>query len=353
MSTTRQEAAMNIATFNKATKLIAGAISLGEEDLIEEAVDCDIDFKNLADNIADYIIDDPDPKLYDQLIHLTDTTLFRKHIAQYPSANYSIQLKVVMEQIERLVEYGRRVHQARNDSHPGLIDFFANDRAEELFNRAVKANILTEQYMPNKGLQRYQIKVTALCIADALGLKTRNKWCHFDEQWGTKHIATWPIPETKGVGILRVARLYPEVDIWKLIGGKEIQPNVKRKSTLETTMSKSQACALLKGLIMAGYIDPRTEEENFLGIMGLVKIPPTPINWTGQSLRSLVYFMKTLFSDMNRDVLRQASVRFTYHGNRINHETLKSQSSILNRHLTDDGFIPEIDEIIASSSHSR
>lgn len=342
MDITREETAINIAVINKESKQMAVACRLKDEETMIRAFMTRTDFPALADSIIEYIKDDPDPLLFNQLLMLPDTTLMHDFLRTKCRSGTYYRYKERVSAIERLAEFGEEMSKKSSKEFGNLPTFFANERAQELLQRAVDSGYLDQDYTPRKSTQRFQLKLIALCMIEIMGYQHGDKWNHFEDLWEVE-IARRDIPLTKGVAINKIALLYPEVNLLGLIMPKS------HPAALKTDMTETQVRKLFKGLIHYGYLGPRTPVESFLVILGKGNYTFRPVNWIAMTQDSLVYFAKRAFGRTNSDLLRRMCDCFTVNGQRLNHQTLKTKSYRVERNLDRYDFVPIIDQIIASA----
>ena len=343
MDTTRQDTAINIAIVNKESKQIATACRLRNNDMIDQVLSSGTDIPALAESIIGYIREDRDPILYKQLMHLANTAPIHSYMRAQSRYKNSGKVKEIAAAVDRLNEFGNEMYYKAGDSeYENLVPFFSNDESKELLQRAVQAGLLKQDYRPKETTPRFQLKLIAMCMIEIQKYGQGDKWNHFEELWGAD-IARRIIPLTKGVAINRVAVLYPEVNLWSLILPK------KNKIALKTDLTEEQARKLFKALVHYGYLGPRTPVENFLSIMGIGGHPFHSVNWISKGQNSLVYFVKRVFGHMNSDLLKKMCDCFTVNGQTLNHGTLKTKSSYVDRNADRFDFVPLLDKIIASA----
>lgn len=342
MDITREETAINIAIINKESKQMAVACRLKDDEAMIRAFMTRTDFPALAASIIEYIRTDPDPLLFNQLLMLPDTELMHDFLRTKCRSGAYYKYKDRVEAIERLAEFGEEMRRKNLAGFKDLTPFFANVDAQQLLQRAVDAGFLYQDYTPRESTRRFQLKLIAICIIEILGYKHGDTWCRFEELWGVR-IAAWAIPLTKGNAINKIALLYPEVNLLGLIMPKS------NPAALKTDMTEAQARKLFKGLIHYGYLGPRTPVESFLVIIGMGNYPFRPVNWIAETQDSLVYLAKRIFSRTTTNLWRKICDCFTVNGRRLNHETLKTKSSKMERNLDRFDFVPVINQIIASA----
>lgn len=343
METTRQETAINIAVINKVSKQVATACKLQSDDLLDDALSSGEDIPALASSIIDYIKEDRDPILYKQLMHLANTAPIRKYMRARSGYRKADKVMAIADAVERLDKFGNDLYyHDGNSEYENLIPFFANEEAQGLLQRAVDAGLLKQDYQPRESTSRFQLKLIAICMMEILEYQHGSKWCYFEQLW-EKDIARRSIPLTKGMAINRVAVLYPEVNLWGLILPKN------NKLALKTDLTEEQARKLFKGLVHYGYLGTRTPVENFLSIMGFGEYPFHTVNWIATGQNSLVYFVKKVFGHKNSDLLKRMCDCFTVNGQPLNHGTIKTKSSYVDRNVDRFDFVPLLDKIIASA----
>lgn len=339
---TRAEVALNIAVINRDAKILSTGCRLDDSTLIDRVFRDNTDYGYLADGIIEYIRKDRDNVLFQQLMHLIDTVPIRVYLDSHRKSPLSLSIMELVEAVDRLITFGNQMYEKGSDGFEYLVPFFANGEAEELFKRAVNAGLLTSNYRPAPSTARFQLKLIATCLIEILGIRHRDKWNHFEEQWGT-NVSRVGIPLTKGLAISKVASLYPEVNLWDIITPKN------NKMVLKTDLTEEQARKIFRGLVHHGFLGPRTAPESFLAIMGLSDFPFHPINWTGKGMNSLLYFVKEVFGETNSDIHRKTCDCFTVNGQTLKYQTLKSRSSYVYRNKTKFDFILILNKIIASA----
>lgn len=339
---TRAEAAISIAVINRDSKILSMGCKLGDSHIIHGVFRENTDYVELADGIMDYVRSDRDRALFEQLMHLVDTVPIRVYLETNKYSSLHEPIQELADVVDRLITFGFQMYEKGSDGYEYLIPFFANEKAEELLKRAVNAGFLTADYKPVPSIPRFQLKLIAICLIEILGLRHRDKWNHFEELWGT-NISRVGIPLTKGRAISKVAMLYPEVNLWDKITPKN------NKMVLKTDLTEEQARKLFRGLVHYGFLGPRTAPESFLAIMGLSDFPFHPINWIGNGMNSLLYFVKEVFGETNSDIHRKTCDCFTVNGQTLKYLTLKSRSSYVYRNKSKYDFILILNKIIASA----
>lgn len=344
----RYEVALAIATINKVSKEVCYAIEVDRKAEVKTAIESDSSYRSMAEDIIKFLKNEQDSILYEQLICLPNSKPILKYATGLKSDTMLIlHLSDLATAIDMLQKYAYELRR-ENSPYPDLEPFLANDETAELLKRAVNAGILTEDYQPKKNIKMYQLKLIALAIIEIQGFKTRDRWCHFDEQWklGTAVLARTKIPLSKGNDLYRITKLYPEVDFYKLLSATE------KIELFNTHFSENGAVELCKALKKHDFLDKKTNEDTFLAIMGLRSIPPHQVNWVG-SFDSLVYFCREAFSDLTPNMLQLTARWFTLDGNDINHGTLKTKSSRVARMPEKYGFIPLLSTLISKAVTKR
>ena len=345
----RHEAAMAIAVINKTSKIAFSAIQLDDIPKLRSVFEENVRFWGMAEDIIDYVSRDTDALLYNQLVCLIDPQPLREYARKLKKETLlSLALMDLSDSIDMLHQYGNQLD-ADNRLHPTLNAHLADAETIELLDRAVRDGLLTRDYQPKTTTKVYQLKLIAMAIISIRGFKTRNRWCHFDDQWelGNKHLAKTVIPLSKGAAIYRISNLYPEADFHAMLS----KP-AEGKKLLRTHFTEQGVAVLCKQLKAGGFLDARTCEETFQAVTGFGSGIPCPLNWTG-SFDSLVYFAKEAFGDLNPKVLTLAAQWFLLHKKPVNHGTMKTKSSKINRAPDKYGFIPIIDSYIKRALEIR
>lgn len=341
----RNEAAMAIALINKDSKIVANAVHIGDKDRLKQVLSEGVEYEELCKMLAEYLANDKDPKLYEPLLHLVDVGPILNFTYKNKEVQYGPQMIELATAVENLRKIAAGLDTDTHTSYPNLTKFFSNEKADELFHRAYRAGLLTEDYQPKKGVQMYQLKLIAYAIIQILNLPTRDRWCRFNEQWHLSEgrLSRIFIPMTKGNNIYRIVQLYPEADFNGLLA-----PEHKQETPFKTDLTKKQALALYNSLQLGGFIDAGTEIENFEAMLGVIRMPSSAINWTG-SYYSLVYFAKLVLMENNPKVWLLVEDWFTVDNKRLNHGTLKSKSTFLNKNKDNYVFVEVLDDIVRTS----
>lgn len=347
---TRHGTALRIALFNKITKHISSATRLEEEDFVYDIMDQDIDLVKMKTEIEDYIAIDRDPKLFHELMHLTDTstiTTFAKKTEDESVKNWLIKVVDLINQLDR---FGNELYETERGKYPNLIPFLGNEAVEELFKRAVNEGLLTEDYQPAEGTSRFQLKLIAIAVMEITNLPLRNRWCKFQEQWKMEDVrlSGISIPLGKTPEIFRVIKLYPEVNFMRHITGNKEEP-----ALLKTDLTKKQAANLFDQLMTRGYLDKNTKLESFLAFMGFIKIPFKKINWIAPTQYSLIYLSSLLFSDLNGKWIKPICNSFTVNNANLNAATIKTRNSYIGRHREEYEFVKEFDTLLSSIRRNK
>lgn len=343
----RQKAAMLIAVINKISKTLDYQIAVGHVEDLEKLFEDRLNFCKLADELIEYLDQEPADKLTRQLLLFNETRNIRKYSETLPGGTIKSDMSNLANAIDKLFDYGSRITDRSNCEYPYLLPVFHSETAKELFDRAVNANYLDYHYKPCPNTDHYQLKLIAYAIISILQMPSRNAWVHFDHQWEitSSKITSFRIPRTKGNEIIKIVQLYPEVDFRPLLSSK----NDEKKSFL-CNLSVPQAKALYHSLVINGYIADKTKEEHFMTMAGLVNMPPQMIKWTS-TMYALVYFVARVFSDTNSDVWYLTTLWFNMDGrDELNRETLKSKRSYIFRNMDRfDSMRKELDKLIDES----
>ena len=339
----RQAAAMFIAVINKTSKLVNLGVKLKSSAIIKEVLTDDFNYVKLAQQFLTYLREDDDPILYGQLEFLIDTKDIWGFCSTMDQSENKCKIENLCTAVDKLREYGIHRIELRNERFPNLAPPFCNEKAEELFKRAVKAKYLNDSYAPEKGIEHYQLKLIAYGIAEILEMPIGHRWSSFDEMWkldGTS-LGRYHIPKTKAVQIMKITELYPEVDFRSVINAE-----IKLKQPFDSGLTREQAIFLFNSLLRTGYISLKTKQEEFLAMIGHEIGPQSYIKWTA-TMYALAYFVKIAFADTTRDIWRLSTAWFQIEDNKIlNHETMKSKGCYVTKHKTEYPLCRELDRII-------
>ena len=347
MIANRQEAAMSIAIMNRISKTVLQQVRLGSEAGILEALQERFDFSKAAKDLIIYMKSDKDRILYEQAICLVDTTELFEFAGRTRDKTVKQKLSTIYSSIDQLHEFGYK-RQREDCLYPSLEPFLSEKETHDLLQRSVAAGLLDEQFQPKKGTKIYQLKLIAQAVIQIRGISTRNKWCHFEKQWklGDKRLSQAFVPLTRSNSIYRISKIYPEVDFYSLLTQKDYG------KTFESDLNEVQCRELWRRLKDAQFIDQKVEVESFLAMTGIIKLPTSPVNWTG-SFDSLVYFVNAVFGDLNPSVLHITADLFVIKNAPVNHGTMKTKSSRIKQHPEMFDFIPLLDDIIIKSRQKK
>ena len=159
MEITRQKTVINTALLRKHSWNVCYAIMVGNDDLLNLALaDC-LDYDLLAAEIISYVDTDKDRLLFEPLMQLTDSKTIREYVESgHECRQYDDILSNLAETLDKLREYGNKLYRGISGQ---LTPFFCNEKSEALLQRSVDAGLLTEDFMPAKGTERFQLKLIA------------------------------------------------------------------------------------------------------------------------------------------------------------------------------------------------
>ena len=341
----RQKAALFIAIVNRVSKQINFDIKLDSREVLYEAFSDRLNFKRLSDELIEYLKGDNDPLLYMQLVRLIETDEIRGHMDMLSDSELKFEVMTLCDAVDKLRNYGDSCVNGSKIEFPNLTPFFANDKAESLFKRAVSAGYLDKQYKPLPGVDSYQLKLIAFAISEILDIPYRQRWVNFDRQWGlTCSLCKYHLPMTKAETFSRITQMYSEVNFTPIFN-----PRLKYKEPFTTDMTEKQVIHLFNSLRRRCFVALKTKESDFLAMFGYGKVPKPFIKWSG-SLYALEYFIRIALADTTRDIwARVVEWIVIDEDTTLNRETLKSGSSYVCRNRAKFDFCDELDKVIAEA----
>lgn len=337
---------MFIAIINRVSKQINFEVQLESQQNLYMAFADGLNFKRLSDELLAYMKEDNDPLLYIQLVRLIETDEIREYMKALPASELRLEISTLCDAVDKLRTYGDRCMCKTKEQFPNLIPFFANPIAEELFQRAVDAGYLDNEFKPLPGVDCFKLKLIAFGISEILDIPYRQRWCNFDRQWDISgsSLAKYHIPITKANEFVKITQLYSEADYRPLLNA-----GVNHKEPFSTDMTKDQVIYLYDALRRNCYLSLKTKEADFLAMFGFGTVAKPVIRWSS-SLLSLVYFIRAALADTTRDIWRLAVDWIMLDGEKqLNHETCKSRSSYVYRNRSRYDFCDELDRIIAEA----
>ena len=151
MLSTRQEAVICLAKFNKfAKQIIYNVSALGELHLSDYALEL-MEYEDWIDIIREYAMTTSCPIFIENLNRLGSPKLLETYLADNVDslpANYRTVLKIVVDAMNDFQEICIRFNKDSKGEFSNLVDGLDNADVANLFGRAVSAGFLTSQYQP-------------------------------------------------------------------------------------------------------------------------------------------------------------------------------------------------------------
>lgn len=319
----RQQAAIAIAKISETSRNLKYWMDLKPETYVTALDSQLIHFGEWAQELADYLINDPNKKVYQMLWIMGPPKHLQAYVDLYGDAmpaDVRNSLLVYIPLIEKLRKEGKSVHARAKGEYRYLADGLDNPRAVEFLKRAQDANLLDDKFKPKVGVTRAQLKVIAYAVAQLMGLdkQYRGKWKAFNEQWphSSDHLSNVVLPNIKRADMRMITDLYPEVDYTDLV----VNPNdFYFKSNLQWPRINSLYWALKTN----GYIDASTTLHNFHCIFKPEeKEGRQPVNWIKDE-KLLSLFVSLVIREGNEiNLWVRATNCFLVKGRRPNRATM-------------------------------
>lgn len=259
----RQQAAIAIAKISETSQRLKYWMDLKPETYVTALDSQLVHFGDWAHDLADYLINDPNEKVYQMLWIMGPPKHLQAYIDLYGEAmptNVRHSLLVYIPIIEKLRQEGKSVHALSKGEYKYLADGLDNPDTVQLLKRAQDANLLDDKFKPKVGVTRAQLKVIAYAIAQLVGhdKQSRGRWKAFNEQWphSSDHLSNVMVPNLRRVDMRMITDLYPEVDYTDLAVNPK---DYYFKATIEWPRINSLYWVLKTN----GYIDTSTTLHNF------------------------------------------------------------------------------------------
>lgn len=319
----RQQAAIAIAKISETSRNLKYWMDLKPETYVTALDSQLIHFGEWAQELADYLINDPNKKVYQMLWIMGPPKHLQAYVDLYGDAmptDVRNSLLVYIPLIEKLRKEGKSVHARAKGEYRYLADGLDNPRAVEFLKRAQDANLLDDKFKPKVGVTRAQLKVIAYAVAQLIGLdkQYRRRWKTFNEQWphSSDHLSNVMLPNLRRADMRMITDLYPEVDYTDLV----VNP---KDFYFNTEMEWPRINSLYWTLKKAGYIDATTTLHNFHCIFKPEeKEGRQPVNWIKDE-RQLSLFVSLVLREGNEiNLWLRATNCFLVKGRRPNRATM-------------------------------
>lgn len=335
----RQQAAIAIAKISETLRNLKYWMDLKPETYVT-ALDAQlVHFGEWAQDLADYLLSDPNEKVYQMLWIIGPPKHLQTYVDLYGSAmpsNVRNSLLAYIPIIEKLRNEGKSVHALSKGKYKYLADGLDNPRAVELLKRAQDANLLDEKYKPKVGVTRAQLKVLAYSVAQMMGYdkQYRMKWKAFNEQWpcSSDHLANIKLPNIERADMKLITDLYPEVYYTDLV----VNP---KDFYFVTKMAWPRINSLYWTLKTNGYIDAKTTLHHFHCIFKPEdKEGRQPVNWIKDE-RQLCLFVSLVLYEGNRlDLWVKTANCFLVKSRRPDRRTLTSSLTSIKKSVQTHGL---------------
>lgn len=329
----RQEAVLSFVKFNKFFKQLNYDIGVTGKVHLSQYADELMEFEQWVDNVIEYVLFNPDPKIIDLISALGSSEIIKNYAeegkAVLEASTYDALSKVIDSTAKMLSLVNESIETSKG-KFTSLPEAFAFQDAENLFLRAVKAGYLTSDFQPKGDTDLYTLKILGFAIGEELKLAPRHKWSHFEELWNIDYankLSSVPISAKQFQRAKTLMDLYPEVDFNLLIKPKE-------DSFFTAAYGNRKIRTLYKELVAYGYISKETDYDNFLSIFNLGNSKfVRPVEWISDQ-RHLAYFIHHTFTKTNKNCWVKAHACFTINGAPPNLGTMKSGIVSLQRKPT-------------------
>ena len=343
MLSTRQEAVICLAKFNKfAKQIIYNVSALGELHLSDYALEL-MEYEDWIDIIREYAMTTSCPIFIENLNRLGSPKLLETYLADNVDslpANYRTVLKIVVDAMNDFQEICIRFNKDSKGEFSNLVDGLDNADVANLFGRAVSAGFLTSQYQPKGDSDRYTLKLIAFAIIDILHFVPRHSWALFERQWNldeSHRLAPLFITDRQFNINSRVMRLYPEADYTKLNTPKDVY------------FTNNYGLGSIKNMFTAlkreGYIAKETTLDDFYSIYNVGKTNRREvISWQKEQW-TLVYFAHLAFSKTEKELWTKVFSCFSINGKPVNRGSLKTCLVALKRKNNFNTLDPKLRKI--------
>ena len=216
------------------------------------------------------------------------------------------------------------------EQYAGLVVDFHTPEALAAFQKAVKAGLLTDDYMPNK-LSRRTKKYLAMALSQYSNLPNRRSWTVFKDQWGDSEFRHVRITINKEKEREKILAIFPETDF-------DSMSKHCTEDHFDVTNTEDEILALFTSLITYHYVDPQTKFSDFLKVFGIGDMEyRKPVNWIAE-VKDFCAFIHCAFDATNRRIWGRACQCFVHNGNPFHKPTLLSQRSLMTRKQTEHSY---------------
>lgn len=322
MLSTRQEAVICLAIFNKfAKQIIYNVCALGELRLSDYALEL-MEYEDWIDIIKEYAITTSCPIFIENLNRLGTPMLLETYLSDNDASlpdNYRAVLQSIVSAMNDLQEICTQFINESKGDYSDLADGLDNPDVADLLSRAVNAGFLTSKYQPKGDTDRPALKLIAFAVIDILHFAPRHSWALFERQWNldeSNRLAPLFISDRQFNINKQIVKLYPEADFNKLNTPKDVY------------FTNKYGLGRIKNMFVAlkreGYIAKETTVEDFYSIFNVGKENMRKIISWQKEQWTLVYFANLAFSQSERELWLKVFSCFTINGYPLNRGSLKT-----------------------------
>ena len=329
----RQEAAIKIATVNRFIKQLNYWSALGESIHPAAFGDDIYSMSSWVKEIQAYLRTDENVSLLVDLIECVgDISVIDEYLDKHSRHMEEFLRQSLMglsRNMKALLAECQELRKKSKGNYSMLPDSLYNNTAIELLERAVKAGILDNRFMPTDKANYNNLKIIAYAIAKTMKFDKHHLYCYCEKMWH-KRLSSVMLPTYQTESYQEAMDLFPEVDFSSLL--KEHEPVV-----YNSPFDDERKDELRRALAQNGYITRNTTCKQFLAIFDKDKFK-TPVNWL-KDQRSLSVFVKLALGPTNNKKLwLKAASCFNVNGKRPHKGSLLSGYSMLERTNALDNF---------------
>ena len=165
----RQEAVLSFVKFNKFFKQLNYDIGVTGKVHLSQYADELMEFEQWVDNVIEYVLFNPDPKIIDLISALGSSEIIKNYAeegkAVLEASTYDALSKVI-DSTAKLLSLVNESIETSKGKFTSLPEAFAFQDAENLFLRAVKAGYLTSDFQPKGDTDLYTLKILGFAIGE-------------------------------------------------------------------------------------------------------------------------------------------------------------------------------------------
>lgn len=318
----RQRVAIDIAKINMTLKQLLYWMELKPEQYVPVLDSQLAHLGEWADEVHTFLCNDKNPMVFHLAMHIYPLPQLPEYLYIYErqmNRKVASSIKVYLDTIPKIKHlYAANRQQLIGKRLSYLVGNLACEKAADLLQRAVDADLLDSRFQPLEETTRGQQKTIAFAVSQLMGFPERGRWVDFNNLWPYKdgNLSTRQLPVNNREIIDKVMALYPEADFSDLL--QKSYDNVH----FSCKITKESVEFLYFALKNGEYISKKTTFSQFYSIF-VAQRHRKPVEWlsTQNLLGCLVHLA---FNKPYEPIWRITCECFTVRGKRPNCAGLRS-----------------------------